>query len=87
VHQRTGENITVAGLDWAAVRPGLQIAIGEVAAELSAYSPPCAQNAQWFTGGDVRRIDPDLRPGWSRAYAWVLRGGTVRVGDPVTVVG
>jgi hypothetical protein len=30
-------------------------------------------------------MDHDRHPGWSRAYAWVLRGGEVHPGDAVVV--
>lgn len=81
-----GENVTVAGLDWASLRPGAQLAIGDdLLLELSSYAIPCAKNAQWFTGGDFRRMAQDRHPGWSRLYGTVLRPGTVRTGDPVVV--
>ena len=39
-----------------------------------------AKNAQWFNDGNFRRIDHNLHPGWSRAYAWVLEGGPIAPG-------
>jgi MOSC domain-containing protein YiiM len=80
-----GENLTVAGIDWATIRPGVRVRIGSVLAEISAFATPCAKNAQWFAGGSFRRIDHHLHPGASRAYAWVLEGGTVAPGDAVLV--
>ena len=80
-----GENVTVAGIDWATIRPGVRLRIGDVLAEISAFAAPCAKNAQWFTNGNFRRIDHNLHRGSSRAYAWVLDGGTVRPGDEVVV--
>lgn len=81
-----GENLTVAGLDWATLRPGALVAVGdELLLELSAYAIPCAKNARWFVDGDFRRMDQDRHPGWSRLYATVLRPGVVRAGDPVVV--
>lgn len=80
-----GENVTISGVDWASLRPGARIRIGEVLAELSAWATPCAKNADWFLGRDFHRMDHDRHPGWSRAYAWVLEGGTVRPGDEVVV--
>ncbi len=80
-----GENVTISGIDWFAIRPGAQLLIGEVLAEISAWSTPCAKNAQWFVDGYYRRMDDDLHPGWSRAYAWVREPGTIRTGDPVIV--
>jgi hypothetical protein len=79
-----GENVSVRGLDWAKVRPGSLVRLGEVEAELSGWALPCAKNRRWFRP-DAReaRIDPDRHPGWSRAYAYVLAGGTVHPGDEV----
>ena len=82
---RTGENVSIRGVDWSGVRPGVQLRIGEVLAEVTSYSTPCTKNAQWFAGRDFHRIDHDLHPGWSRVYAGVLEDGTVRVGDQVTL--
>ncbi len=80
-----GENITVAGVDWATLRPGAIVAVGDVRLELSAYAVPCAKNAQWFVDGDFRRMLQDTHPGWSRIYATVLDPGVVRTGDAVVV--
>jgi len=43
-----GENITVAGLEWASLRPGSRLSVGEVDVLISADAVPCAKNAQWF---------------------------------------
>jgi MOSC domain-containing protein YiiM len=80
-----GENITVAGIDWATIQPGTQLLIGDVLAEVSAWATPCTKNAQWFVGRDFHRMDHELHPGSSRAYAWVREPGTVRQGDRVVV--
>jgi MOSC domain-containing protein YiiM len=80
-----GENITLAGIDWASVQPGTQMLIGDVLAEISAWSTPCVKNAPWFVDRDFHRMDHDRHPGWSRAYAWVREPGTVRQGDKVIV--
>ena len=80
-----GENLTLAEVDWTTIRPGVRLHVGEVALEVSSFATPCAKNAQWFSDRDFRRIDHNRRPGWSRAYAWVLEGGEVEPGDPVVV--
>jgi DinB superfamily/MOSC domain len=80
-----GENLTVTGIDWRTIRPGVRLAIGDVRAEISAFATPCAKNAQWFSDGNFRRIDHNLHPGSSRAYAWVLAGGDVAPGAEVIV--
>jgi MOSC domain-containing protein YiiM len=80
-----GENLTVSGIQWTTIRPGVQLAIGDVLAEVSAFATPCAKNAQWFSDRNFRRIDHANHPGWSRAYAWVHKSGTVAPGDPIIV--
>lgn len=80
-----GENLTLAGVDWAGLRPGTQIRVGEVLLELSAWAEPCSKIARWFADGDFRRIQHDRHPGWSRAYAWVREPGRIRTGDAAVV--
>ncbi len=80
----TGENVTVGGIDWSALRPGVRLLVGQVSCEISAWATPCRKNDRWFTGRSDR-IDHALHPGWSRAYAWVLEPGTITTGDPVLV--
>lgn len=79
-----GENVTVQGIDWSTLRPGVRLLVGQVSCEISAWATPCRKNDQWFTGRSDR-IDHELHPGWSRAYAWVLEPGTITTGDPVIV--
>jgi len=80
-----GENITISGVDWSAMRPGLTVTIGEVVLRVSAPAVPCSKNNRWFNDGDSNRISHDLHPGWSRWYADVVTPGSVRSGDAVTV--
>ena len=80
-----GENITVAGVDWAALRPGVRIDVGPVPMLISAHAVPCSKNAQWFSDRDFNRILHDQHPGFSRLYAIPLNSGDVTVGDRVTV--
>ncbi|TAJ10421.1 MAG: MOSC domain-containing protein [Nitrospirae bacterium] len=82
----SGDNLTLAGVDWAGIAPGSRIAVGnEVRLEVVSYTAPCKQNTCLFHDGDFSRISQDLHPGWSRLYARVLAEGTVCVGDAVTV--
>ena len=79
-----GENLTLSGLDWAHVKPGDRLSIGEsVELEVMSYTTPCRYNAGWFVNGDFHRISEKRHPGWSRLYARVVREGRVRQGDPV----
>lgn len=82
-----GENITVAGLDWTLVVPGITLLFGDsVIAPVTFDATPCAKNAAWFTERDFRRMSHERHPGWSRMYTSVTAGGTIRVGDPVRIV-
>lgn len=80
-----GENVTVRGLDWAAVTPGARLQVGEALLEVSAYAIPCSKNARWFSDGGFNRMSQVKRPGGSRVYASVVRAGAVRTGDPVVL--
>jgi MOSC domain-containing protein YiiM len=82
----SGENLTLAGLEWELIRPGVQLSVGpEVQLEVKSYTVPCSHNAPWFQGGDYQRISQKKHPGWSRVYAKVLREGLVRSGDLVKI--
>lgn len=82
-----GENITVKGIDWSLVAPGGRFVFDagpEV--EVSGYTKPCSTIRGSFRGLDVKRIQQDARPGWSRVYARVLREGHVATGMGVRYV-
>jgi MOSC domain-containing protein YiiM len=82
-----GENVTVAGLDWASLAPGARLALGEEAlVEIAGYTSPCKKIAASFVEGDFKRISQKLRPGDSRLYARVLRPGRVLVGQGVRIL-
>ena len=81
-----GENITVAGLDWTLVVPGVTLRFGDsVIAPVTFDATPCSKNAAWFAGRDFRRMSHERHPGWSRMYTSVAAGGTIGVGDPVRI--
>jgi len=82
-----GENLTVEGLDWDALRPGTRLGIGDVVLEITSAAAPCSKIGGSFRDGDSSRVSEKIHPGWSRLCARVLRAGTVRVGDPIDVVG
>jgi len=83
----SGENLTLAGLEWEKLQPGDRLQIGpEVQIEIMSYTTPCEQNAQWFRERDLKRVSQKMNPGWSRFYAKVLREGVVRPGDAVEVM-
>lgn len=78
-----GENITVAGVDWAGLRPGSRLDVGPVPMLITGHAIPCAKNAQWFADRDFNRILHQTNPGCSRLYAIPLASGPVAVGDRV----
>lgn len=80
----SGDNLTLAGVDWATLKPGDRLSVGrDVRLEITSFAAPCKQNTCWFKDGDFQRISQENHPGWSRLYAKVLDEGLVRVGDPV----
>ena len=83
----SGENLTLAGLEWEKLKPGDRLQIGpDVQVEIMSYTAPCDLNARWFRDGDYRRISQKKNPGWSRVYAKVLREGLVTPGDAVEIL-
>lgn len=82
-----GENITTSGLDWAQVVPGARLQLGESALlEIVSYAAPCRTIREAFRDHEFMRVSEKTHPGSARAYARVLREGTVRSGDPITLV-
>jgi len=82
----TGENITITGLDWKDLVPGTKVTIGQTVAEITSYTSPCWKIVDSFADGDSARIGQDEHPGWSRVYARVIIGGTIRTGDQVGIL-
>jgi MOSC domain-containing protein YiiM len=83
----TGENVTVSGLPWEEVRPGVRLALGEeVVVEVTSYTVPCKNIAASFFEGEFTRISQKVHPGDSRVYARVVQGGRLRAGDAVWVL-
>ena len=80
-----GENVTLVGVPWDEVRPGVRLALGGALVEITKYTTPCATTAP-FVKGDVKRFHQDHAPGWSRVYARVLKGGHLEPGMPARVI-
>jgi hypothetical protein len=74
-----GENLTLRGIDWSLVRPGLLLRVGDALVETSLWALPCRHNARWFSDGSFVRIHHDRGP-VSRMYATVREPGEVAVG-------
>lgn len=80
----TGENLTVAGLDWVTLKVGDRLRVGDwVELEISGYAAPCETIEESFVRGRFTRISQKLHPGWSRLYASVISAGEVVAGDLV----
>lgn len=82
----TGENVTLAGIDWPALRAGTRLQLGDALCEVKRPTTPCQNIAASFMLGRFVRISPSLHPGWSRLYARVIEEGIVRTGDAAVVL-
>ncbi len=82
-----GENVTIQGLDWPALRFGQRLRLGPTAViELTCFANPCYNLIPYFLNGDFKRISAKVYPGWSRFCGRVLCEGLVSVGDAVTLL-
>jgi MOSC domain-containing protein YiiM len=82
-----GENLTVEGLRWESVMPGVTLRIGSgVKLEITAFTSPCKTIRRSFIDGRFVRISQKIHPGWSRVYAKVIAEGEVRLGDHVEIL-
>lgn len=82
-----GENVTISGLDWDEVVPGVRLLLGQdVVVEVVKYTSPCNSIPDSFADGHYERISQKVHPGWSRVYARVLQGGRLVVGQSVKVI-
>lgn len=82
----TGENVTIRGLDWGLVRPGVRLSIGDVHVEITSFAAPCKTIRGSFIDADSTRVSQKLHRGWSRAYCRILRPGLIRVYDAVAIL-
>jgi MOSC domain-containing protein YiiM len=82
----TGENVTVRGLDWPTIVPGVRLMLGTVEVEVTDFATPCQIIVDSFSDRRSKRISQKLHPGWSRVYARVITEGILSLGDPVRVV-
>ncbi len=81
-----GENLTLTGVPWDSMIPGVTLDIADVRLMITSYAAPCRTIRRSFRDHHISRISGKLHPGWSRVYARVLREGTISVGDPVTLL-
>jgi MOSC domain-containing protein YiiM len=79
-----GENLTIAGLDWARVQPEDFFRLGEdVLVQITRFTSPCWNVRASFLDGTYSRVSEKRHPGWSRVYARVLVPGEIAAGDGV----
>src|SRR3990170_2515806 len=82
-----GENLTVEGIRWESVMPGVRLRVGgSVVLEVTSFTKPCKTIRGSFLDGHFVRISQKVNPGWSRVYAKVISGGDVNLGDRVEVL-
>jgi len=82
-----GENLTTEGIELARLPVGTRLAVGDdVVLEISGPANPCDVIKGAFARGKSGRISILLHPDDSRMYARVLREGTVRPTDPITIL-
>jgi hypothetical protein len=79
-----GENLTLRGIDWHTMRPGMRMRIGTALIETSAWAIPCRKNSAWFADGDHQRLSHERGP-VSRIYATVIEPGAIAVGDTLSI--
>jgi len=83
----TGENITIRGIDWRTVQPGMRFKLGpSVVVEITRFTTPCNKIQGSFAAGDFNRIHDNLHPGWSRVYARIVTGGVIRLDDAIEIL-
>ena len=82
-----GENLTLAGLDWAGLRRGDRLRIGDDGPllMLTDFATPCETQARWFIGGRTGRISARAHPEDARWYASVVEEGPIAPGDAVVL--
>ena len=80
-----GENLTLSGVNWQLMQPGLHIEIGEeVLLEVTSFATPCYKIEPYLN--DIMRVSQEDLPGWGRPYCKVLKTGSVNIGDVVTLL-
>ena len=80
-----GENLTVRGLDWEVLSPGVRLLAGSAVLQVTSYAIPCVKNAQWFSDSDFQRMSHEVRPAGSRLYASVVVEGVVAQCDAIII--
>jgi MOSC domain-containing protein YiiM len=83
-----GENLTVRGIDFRALRAGMRFRAGGALLELTSLRQPCLQ-LEPYNGGRPGLIQAALKKRHARAgfYAAVVEEGLIRAGDIIAIAG
>jgi MOSC domain-containing protein YiiM len=76
-----GENITVEGVPVMQLPDGTRLRIGEAELEITGDRPSCREMLE------VHADALNAMTGRAGKMAWVVKGGTVRPGDPIELIG
>jgi MOSC domain-containing protein YiiM len=80
----TGENVTIAGLDWTALAAGTRLQLGDaVVVALTRPADPCKNIAASFIERTFKRLGVPAEMRW---YCRIVQTGMLRVAMPVRVV-
>jgi MOSC domain-containing protein YiiM len=90
-----GENLTTRGLDRLLLRLGQRFRAGQVTIELTQMRCPCDTLSVYGTGIQAAMYDARAQAGDAASLVWGLSGfyasvvepGTLRPGDPITLLG
>jgi MOSC domain-containing protein YiiM len=83
----TGENLTLAGLDWSQVTLGARFRFeGGLELEAASHARPCGQIKAAFLDGATLLFDADAHPENARIYARVVVPGRIESGATLEVV-
>jgi len=82
----TGENLLIDGLEDGVLDVGVKLQIGQVAMTITGDAPPCKTIQASFQEGRFKALSHRDRFGQTRWYASVQDGGTIRIGDTVSVL-
>ena len=82
-----GENVTLEGVDWGTVVPGVRLRLGaEVVIQITDYTAPCTNITGSFRDREVARVSQRRHPSDSRVYARVLQEGGLSSGDTARIL-
>jgi molybdopterin adenylyltransferase len=76
-----GENLTVEGVPVMNLHDGARLRIGEAEIEITGDRPVCREMLDVHVGALQAMV------GRAGKMAWVVRGGTIRPGDPIELIG